>query len=83
MKTENSDKLLEKQNTIFLEALIRCVLNSVQGNPLIKKANGCWMEDEDGNTYLDLMFWGPMIVGHSNPDVINAVQEALLKGSSF
>ena len=59
--------------------------SSVQGDPpFIVSASGCHMIDEDGNKYLDLIgSWGPMILGHANPDVIAAVQQAATKSSSF
>ena len=58
---------------------------AVGGNPLfIHKAHGCWMYDEDGHRYLDLIgSWGPMIVGHTHPHVVSAIQSALEHGTSF
>lgn len=87
MKTENSDQLLNQAKHYIpggVNSPVRA-FNSVQGNPpFIKKAKGCWMEDEDGNTYLDLIgSWGPMIVGHAHPKVLHAIQEAAKYGSSF
>ena len=42
------------------------------------------MKDEDGNRFLDLVgSWGPLILGHAHPAVVEAAQAALLKGSSF
>ena len=87
MNTQNSDQLL-KQAKHYIPGGVNSpvrAFNSVQGNPpFIKKAEGCWMEDEDGNTYLDLIgSWGPMIVGHAHPDVLKAVQETAVNGSSF
>lgn len=50
----------------------------------ITKANGAWMFDEDGNEYLDFVgSWGPMILGHNQPDVRKAVEEAVKEGLSF
>jgi glutamate-1-semialdehyde 2,1-aminomutase len=59
--------------------------NAVDGDPpFIAEGNGCWMIDVDGKRYLDLIgSWGPMIVGHCNPVVIEAIQEALQGGTSF
>ena len=52
--------------------------------PFIKKAQGCWLYDEDDKQYLDLIgSWGPMIAGHAHPKVVQAIQEAAVLGSSF
>ncbi|HEX7016520.1 MAG TPA: glutamate-1-semialdehyde 2,1-aminomutase [Cyclobacteriaceae bacterium] len=58
---------------------------AVGGTPVfIRSANGAYLYDEDGNRYVDLInSWGPMILGHANADVENAVIEALRMSSSF
>lgn len=58
---------------------------AVGGNPLfMKKAKGAFLYDEDGNEYVDLInSWGPMILGHANPLVEEAVKEALSSSPSF
>ncbi len=58
---------------------------SVGGDPLfIQRAAGSRMWDADGNEYLDFVgSWGPMIAGHRHPRVVEAVAEALDRGSSF
>lgn len=58
---------------------------AVGGNPLfIKKANGAYLYDEDGNQYIDLInSWGPMLLGHAHPLVEEAVREALTSSPSF
>src|SRR5690606_22454290 len=58
---------------------------AVGGTPVfIKSAQGAYLYDEDGNQYIDLInSWGPMILGHANPDVEEAVVEALRSSSSF
>jgi len=59
--------------------------SAVEGDPpFIKRAQGCWLYDEDDNQYLDLIgSWGPMIAGHAHPAVVKAIQEAAVDGSSF
>jgi glutamate-1-semialdehyde 2,1-aminomutase len=59
--------------------------NSVGGNPLfMEKASGSKIYDVDGNEYIDLVLsYGPMIIGHGNTSVINAVQNQVLKGFTF
>lgn len=58
---------------------------SVGADPLfIKKASGCQIVDEDGNSYIDYVgSWGPMIVGHTHPQVVEAVKKAMDNGASF
>ena len=59
--------------------------SSVGGTPrFITSANGCWLTDADGNRYVDLVCsWGPMILGHAHPAVVEAVQRAAADGLSF
>ncbi len=59
--------------------------NSVGGTPrYIASAQGCWLTDVDGNRYVDLVCsWGPMILGHAHPAVVDAVQQAAANGLSF
>ncbi|MCX7665585.1 MAG: glutamate-1-semialdehyde 2,1-aminomutase [Gemmataceae bacterium] len=58
---------------------------AVGGEPLfIKKAQGAYLWDEDGHRYLDyIQSWGPMILGHAHPAVVEAVIEAVHAGSSY
>ncbi|HON80126.1 MAG TPA: glutamate-1-semialdehyde 2,1-aminomutase [Spirochaetota bacterium] len=58
---------------------------SVGGYPLfMKSGSGSGMTDEDGNTYIDYcMSWGPLILGHADPDVVSAIMEAAKHGTSF
>jgi glutamate-1-semialdehyde 2,1-aminomutase len=58
---------------------------AVGGNPIfMKRARGAYLFDEDGNSYVDLInSWGPMILGHANPLVEEAVKEALSSSPSF
>ncbi len=58
---------------------------SVGGNPLfIESAKGSKIYDIDGTEYIDyVLSWGPMILGHANPKVINAIKKAADKGTSF
>ncbi|WP_422009219.1 glutamate-1-semialdehyde 2,1-aminomutase [Roseivirga pacifica] len=58
---------------------------AVGGNPLfIKKAHGAYMIDEDDNQYVDLInSWGPMILGHGNEQIQEAVAQAIKDSLSF
>lgn len=57
----------------------------VGGKPIyFQKAEGSRFTDADGNTYVDYcQSWGPMILGHSHPEVVEAVQEAATSGLSY
>nr|WP_280492396.1 glutamate-1-semialdehyde 2,1-aminomutase [Nocardia asiatica] len=58
---------------------------SVGGTPrFIASADGCTLVDADGNEYVDLVCsWGPMILGHAHPAVVEAVRRAAGGGLSF
>ena len=58
---------------------------AVGGTPVfIRSASGAYLYDEDGNRYVDLInSWGPMILGHANPEVEGAVIEAVRMSASF
>ena len=58
---------------------------SVGGTPpFIESAEGAHIVDADGNEYIDyVLSWGPAIVGHAHPDVVDACQQAVARGSSF
>ncbi len=59
--------------------------NGVGGDPIfIARAQGAYLYDEDGKGYIDYVgSWGPMICGHSHPDIIAAVKQACDNGLSF
>jgi glutamate-1-semialdehyde 2,1-aminomutase len=59
--------------------------NAVEGTPpFIVSAEGPYMTDEDGNRYIDLIgSWGPMIVGHAHPEVVSAIHQTAMTGTSF
>jgi glutamate-1-semialdehyde 2,1-aminomutase len=58
---------------------------AVGGTPrFITRAQGAHMWDADGKRYIDFIgSWGPMILGHGHPEVVDAVQRAVLEGFSF
>lgn len=57
----------------------------VGGTPLfIRSASGATITDADGKSYIDYVgSWGPMILGHAHPEVIEAIREAALRGTSY
>lgn len=58
---------------------------AVGGTPLfIERGEGAHLIDIDGNRYLDYIgSWGPLILGHGHPRVVQAIQQALSRGASF
>lgn len=58
---------------------------SVGATPVfIESADGCYMHDEDHNRYIDYVgSWGAMVLGHRHPCVLNAIEDAIAKGTSF
>lgn len=52
--------------------------------PFIARAEGSHIYDIDGNAYIDYVgSWGPMVVGHAHPEVVQAIQEAATRGTSY
>lgn len=58
---------------------------SVGGTPrFIRSAKGCRITDEDGNDYIDFVgSWGPMILGHAHPEILEAISRTAVHGTSF
>jgi glutamate-1-semialdehyde 2,1-aminomutase len=87
MKTELSEKLFAKAQTLFpggVNSPVRA-FRGVGGTPrFIARAKGSHLIDVDGNDYVDyVLSWGPMIVGHAHPEVMREVQDAMKEGASF
>src|SRR5260370_27101531 len=85
---------LSRSHALFVEAqqLLPGGVNSpvrafrgVGGEPVfINRASGPYLYDVDGNRYLDyVQSWGPMILGHAHPEVLQAVVQASMRGFSF
>ena len=87
MFTGKSDQLFTKSKKLIpggVNSPVRA-FKSVGRNPLfIKSANGSHIMDVDGNTFIDYVCsWGPGILGHAHPQVIEAVKEACNNGLTF
>ena len=87
MTYENSQKLYERALDIIpggVNSPVRAC-RSVGTEPLfIKYADGCMVFDEDGNSFIDYIgSWGPMVLGHRHPAVIDAIAAVLSRGTSF
>jgi glutamate-1-semialdehyde 2,1-aminomutase len=57
----------------------------VGGTPrFISRGKGAYIYDADGNRYLDyVLSWGPLILGHAHPEVVDAITEQAVRGTSF
>jgi glutamate-1-semialdehyde 2,1-aminomutase len=55
------------------------------GDPFfVRHGEGAWLEDAEGNRYVDwVQSWGPLLFGHADPEVVDAVQEAASAGTTF
>src|SRR5436190_20950707 len=55
------------------------------GEPFFaRRGEGAYLEDTEGRRYVDwVMSWGPLVFGHADPEVLEAVQEALADGTTF
>ena len=87
MNYEKSSRLYQKSQEYIpggVNSPVRA-FKSVGMEPVfIQKAQGSHIFDVDGNEYIDYVgSWGPMILGHSHPAVIEKVQSILLNGTSF
>ena len=87
MRYERSSKLFHEAKKIIpggVNSPVRA-FKSVGGTPIfIEKAKGAKLYDEDGNIYLDFISsWGPMIFGHAYQPIIEAVNNQVVKGTSY
>jgi glutamate-1-semialdehyde 2,1-aminomutase len=84
---ERSKKLFELSQRLIpggVNSPVRA-FRGVGGTPLFfREGKGAYLTDVDGNRYIDYVgSWGPMIVGHAHPFVIEAVQKAASRSLSF
>lgn len=82
-----SEKLMERAQRVLpggVNSPVRA-FKSVGGiPPFMVAAQGCTLEDSDGKRYIDFIgSWGPMILGHSHPSVVEALHKAVDRGTSF
>ena len=87
MVNTQSKLLFEKAKNYFpggVNSPVRA-FRSVGGSPLfIEKGKGSHIWDADGNEFIDYCCsWGPLILGHANDKIINAVDITMRKGTSF
>ena len=88
MDTKSSKEIFERAKKAIpggVNSPVRAFQSVNKEYPIfIKKANGCKLYDEDGNEYLDMIgSWGPMILGHNHPEVLETVKNEIENGTSF
>ncbi|HYP70804.1 MAG TPA: glutamate-1-semialdehyde 2,1-aminomutase, partial [Variovorax sp.] len=86
-QTERNQQLFDRARAVIpggVNSPVRA-FKAVGGTPrFIQKAQGAYMWDAAGQRYIDYIgSWGPMILGHGHPAVIEAVQRAVTEGLSF
>jgi glutamate-1-semialdehyde 2,1-aminomutase len=83
-RSESLFELAQKRIPGGVNSPVRA-FKGVGGTPIFfKRGEGAYLFDEDGNRYVDYVnSWGPLILGHGAPTVIEAVQKQLLNGLSF
>lgn len=87
MSYPQSTRLFERARKVIpggVNSPVRA-FKAVGRDPLfIDRAEGCTLVDADGNRYIDYVgSWGPMILGHSHPKVVEAIREAAGRGTSY
>jgi len=84
---KKSDALFKKAKKLIpggVNSPVRA-FGSVGSTPFfVRKASGSKVWDEDGNRYIDYVAsWGPMILGHAHPTVVDAIRTAAKRGTSY
>ena len=87
LNTDLNDTLFERARKVIpggVNSPVRA-FRAVGGTPrFVKRAEGAYFWDANGKKYIDYIgSWGPMILGHGHPAVLEAVQKAALDGFSF
>jgi glutamate-1-semialdehyde 2,1-aminomutase len=87
MNTSRSEALLAQAAELLpggVNSPVRA-FKAVGGKPLfIERADGAYLQDVNGNRFVDyVLSWGPLILGHAHPAVVQAVRETAEKGTSF
>lgn len=87
MNLERSFKIFEESKKYIpggVNSPVRALKDMGITPPVIKKGYGAYIFDEDGNKYIDFIgAWGPMILGHNDSDVINAIKETCEESIAF
>lgn len=87
MNYTKSKELFEKAKGLIpggVNSPVRAFSSVKMDPPFIKKGEGAYIYDEDGNKYIDFVgSWGPLILGHCHPEVVKALKEVVEMGTSF
>ena len=86
-KIDKSIALFEEAKTLMpggVNSPVRAFKN-INGNPIFfERASGAYLYDADQNEYIDYIgSWGPMIMGHSHPEIVNAIKTQVELGTSY
>lgn len=87
MNIQSSIALFEQAQQLLpggVDSPVRA-FRAVGGQPLfIARGEGAYLYDVDGNRYIDyVLSWGPLILGHAHPQVVEALSEAVRRGTSY
>lgn len=87
MKKQKSEELFAQAQRLMpggVNSPVRA-FKAVGGNPIfIQEASGSKIRDVDGNEYIDYVAsWGPLIHGHAHPRIVEAINRAAVKGTSY
>ncbi len=87
MNTERSEQLFDEAKKILpggVDSPVRA-FRGVGGTPLfIERGEGAYLQDVDGNRFIDyVLSWGPLILGHAHPRIVEALGQAAACGTSF
>lgn len=87
LDTQTSSDLYARARQVMpggVNSPVRAMLQIGRDPIFIAGAQGAWLTDADGNRYVDYVCsWGPMILGHGNPDVLARVEAAARAGTSY
>lgn len=87
MALNTSKRLFDRSKSLIpggVNSPVRSYLNVGGTPPFIASGNGSRITDVDGNSYIDyVMSWGPLILGHAYPDVVEAVRDQAGLGVSY
>ncbi len=86
-KTEISEALFRRAAEVIpggVNSPVRAFKSVGLPPRFMKSGRGCRLIDEDGNEFIDFVAsWGPLILGHAHPEVLDAISEAMRQGTSF
>ena len=87
LKINQSVELFQKALTLLpggVDSPVRA-FRAVGGQPIfIERGSGPYLYDVDGNRYIDyVLSWGPLILGHAHPEVLESIKQAAEKGTSY